>query len=157
MTLRDRLEAKARRREGYRVLVDDPSVAASRVSDAHTMLLAAQATPDRAGALDAAQEALAAAQGDLEACYELVDFAALDPDDYDALVTAHTDADGDLDRSAMLPELAAACAVDESVKDADWWRTLLTTGGWSAGERDGLFDHLFVLNYAIPRPGLGKG
>lgn len=83
-----------------------------------------------------------------------VDFQALRPADYEALVTEFTGADGEVDRDGFLPALASACATQDG--DADTWANL-TSEVLSAGEANSLYQHLILLNYGIPGPGLGKG
>lgn len=157
MTLRDRLEGKARRRHVHRILVDDPAAAGAALQDASLLLLAAERPGADPEGLAAAQAAHAAAQAAYAACFEAVEFLALPGDEYEALVAEHIDDDGDLDTAAVLPHLAAACAVPQDLADATWWAGQLASDRWSAGERDDLYHALYLLNRAVPGPGPGKG
>lgn len=86
------------------------------------------------------------AEANLEALYVDVVLQALEPGDFEALVDAHTDADGGIDRAAFLPEALAASAADESLQDEDWWREQLATPRWTDGERSILFATVSALN-----------
>ena len=163
MSLRDRLEAKRRRHLDYRVVIDDSQVAAALAAAqvAAAELLAAQVDVTAPETLAARHDAVAAAQAALEAAFEVVGFDAMDPDEYDALVTDHADpTTGDPDRATLLPALASACAVDPDLADPTWWAARLVSGTWSAGERDDLFHALYLLNRTAPGAvgeALGKG
>lgn len=164
MTLRDQLAAKQRRRVSYPVQVADPEPAQQRAAVAHQALAAAEvngrATPDEIAALQADYDT---AQADAEACFVGVDFDALPPADFEALIAAHTLEDGKdagIDRARLMPALAAACAVDESLRDESWWAEQLDPErtSWSTGEVDALWALLFVkLHYTVPRGAVSKG
>lgn len=163
MSLRGRLEAKRRRHLDYRVVIDDSQVAAAlaAVQVAGAELLAAQVAETAPQLLAARQDAVAAAQAALQGCFEVVGFDAMDPDEYDALVTAHADpTTGDPDRATLLPVLAAECAVDQGLADPTWWVARLVSGTWSSGELDDLYHALYLLNRTAPGAvgeALGKG
>lgn len=161
MSLRDRLEAKARRHLDHPVLVGDPQVAAAAVQLATTELLAAQAPGGDDARLAELQAARDAAEAAYLACFEQVRFEAMDPDEYEDLISGHLDpASGEIDKGACLPALAAACAAEEDLKDPAWWSAQLHGGPWSAGERDDLYHQLYLLNRTAPgivAEALGKG
>lgn len=159
--LRARLEAKHRRTCTVPVQVDDPGPARARVEAArHAYVmaeLAASQDDTKAAARDDAQAALAAAQEDEAACYVPVEFAALPDDDMEAIVARHQRPDGEIDRKAATPVLAAACAVDEDLRDEAWWAQQLATPAWAQGEALDLFRRLLDLNWRTPPESLPKG
>ncbi|NCT90255.1 hypothetical protein GXB85_04710 [Cellulomonas sp. APG4] len=156
MSLRERLEGKARRRLSVRVQVTDPAADREAVSAAQTLLLAAQAAPE-AHDVPAAQDAYDAAVAAFLGNFEDVPFEALDPKDFEALVDAHSRAD-DIDRDGLLAALAAACVVDEDLRDEAWWRAQLARPEWTTGEKDDLYHRLFTeLHYSVPSGAIPKG
>lgn len=159
MSLRERLQAKARRRVTVNVQVTDPADDARRAAEARVMLLAAQANPDRVDELPALERAVEEADDAVAAHMVAVEFEQLTDADFEAVVAAHTTDDG-VDQDAVLPVLAAACAVDEDLQDEEWWAEQLdpTSGVWSPGERDHLYYKIYSeLHYAIPSGVVPKG
>lgn len=159
MSLRDRLAAKARRRVSVRVQVTDPGPDLTRLAQAATFLLAAQADPERAAEVPALQGEVDEARDAVASHSEVVWFAALPPVDFEALVAAHTTPAG-VDADALCVALAAECAEDEGLRDSDWWAAQLhpETGSWTSGERDDLYHQLFtVLHYSVPSEAVPKG
>jgi len=156
-TLRERLAAKQRRRVVVPVQVSDPGPAREALDLATRkaqFLELAGTDPD---GLAAAQAAETAARAALAEHYENVEFQAIAPVDAEAIFAAHTNDAGETDDVAAAPELAAACAVDEELRDVDWWREQLTDGTWSLGERVSLYDQLVTLNMSAPRESVPKG
>lgn len=159
MSLRERLQAKARRRVTVTVQVTDPADDARRAAEARVLLLAAQTDPTRADELPALERAVEEADAAVAANMVDVTFEQLTDADFEAVVAAHTTDDG-VDQAAVLPVLAAACAVDEDLRDEQWWTDQLdpASGVWSPGERDHLYFKLYSeLHYAIPSGVVPKG
>lgn len=159
-SLADRLRGKQRRRITVAIQVAETAAEEAAAEDARVLWMAAAVdTEDDTPALAAKarfDEAVAALEEAREASVLHVEFAQLAADDFEAAVQAHTLPDGDTDRAGLLVTLAAACAVDESLRDEGLWRDVLST--FSAGERDDLYRRLFAeLNYSLPARGLGKG
>lgn len=160
MTLADRLAARERRREYFTVRVTDPGPAEARAAALRQQLVVARATGE---GVDLVEAELTAAEDALQACYEVVWFRALTPKRFERLVAAHTDDEGEVDQDALLPDLAAACAEDESVQDPEVWRAMLfpeddTDATWTTGEQRALYHLLFlVLNNSAPQVTLPKG
>lgn len=158
MSLRDQIAAKSRRRVVVPVQVTDLGGDGPRAAEARTFALAAQINGSTTEQLDAALAALDVAVAAVNVHFADVEFQALSPDDFEALVNRHTDPAGDINQSAFCAELAAACAVDESLTEADWWAAQFASGSWSKGEFDSLYHQLFTqLNYSAPGPALPKG
>lgn len=158
MSLRERLEAKARRRVVWTVQVSDPDLAQAAAAAASAERQAGGAVGVSEGAARALDEVVADTRDQVASHFERVEFEALAPEDFEALLAAHVDEHGDVDRPAMRAALAGACAVDEDLRDADWWAEQLASGRWSKGEVDDLYHLLFtVLNYSVPRGGYSKG
>lgn len=158
LSLREQIEAKDRRRIFVPVQLSDPGVDAARARDLNTLALAAEVDGSSVEQLAEAVAARDTALAAVDAHFADVEFRALVPDEFEALINRHTDGEGDLNRRALCAELAAACAVDESVKDADWWAAQFEGGTWSKGEFDGLYMRLFTeLNYSAPSRSVPKG
>lgn len=82
-----------------------------------------------------------------------VDLQAMEPTAYEALAQAHLAADGLQNRETFLPALAAACTGETVERWEGIIRDVL-----SAGEVNGLYQCLLVLNYGtLPPEALGKG
>lgn len=162
-SLRERLEAKRRRRITHHVLVDNPEplqeeLTANRRAQA-AAVLNSDVCPDELDELRQREAELVTALAD---CVVQVEFQALAPGDFEALVAEHTipdPADGAaVDSGALLPVLAAHCAVDESLRDEQWWTEILAQDVWTSAEKSTLYYRLFnELNYALPPATLGKG
>lgn len=157
MSVRDRLAAKSRRRVVVPVDVGQPTdEELLRVAEAESAQLSAQIKGDAEAAAAASAAVDAASQR-----YRLrLEFEALPPEDFEAVVAAYPAGegeDGGVDYKVALPVLAAECAVDEELRDEGWWRDQLGSGQWSAGERLRLWRALFVLNASAPDPYIPKG
>jgi hypothetical protein len=144
--LRERLEAKTRPAATIQVAVEDTSAAAKRLDDARMARLAGlvsggteEENAERQAEVDAAEQAL-------DELYVEVRLQAMAPADYEALLDAHTDEDGTLDRAAWLPPAAAASTVDTDLQDEGWWTEQLGSNRWSAGELSALFLTITRLN-----------
>lgn len=159
MSIRDQLAGKARRRVVIPVQVSDPTEDDRRAAEARGERALAAATPgidpDALAALDERVHQTTVA---LAAHFVDVAFVALHPRKFEALIAAHTTDKGDVDRDALRPALAAACAEDEDLRDEAWWAAQLASGNWSTGERDDLYRRLFTeLNYSVPSGSIPKG
>ncbi|MGN8245235.1 hypothetical protein ACTHAM_002354 [Cellulomonas soli] len=157
MSLRDRLAAKARRRVSFPVQVSDPTADQERAAGARTQLAVGQATGITSESIEALREAVTAADAAVEAHFVDVEFEALAPDLFEELLAANAPG-GDVDQPAMRIALAAACAVDEELRDEQWWAEQFASGAWSPGELADLYYRLFtVLHYTVPAGGVSKG
>lgn len=153
MSLRDQLEAKARRRCVVPVPVTDPGPARQRVEDAALAIVAAGEGADRDGLTADLEQARAA----LDACAVEVALQAPAPADAEAILSTHLDDDGSPDYEAALPELLAVCVEDEDLRDVDWWRAQLARPEWTLGEGRGLLLGVLYLVADGPRPLVPKG
>lgn len=138
MTLRDRLAAKTRRRCVVPVPVTDPGPARAQLERALTALAAASGMHELEGAVDALQADVEAAQEAVDACTVDVLLQAPPAVEAERLLSAYLDDEGIPDYAACLPELLAACCVDETLQDADWWRDTLAGEVWGRSEVAGL-------------------
>ncbi len=160
----ERLEAKQARRAQVPILVGDLQAAQQAVSIAGGALAAHEAAVKAKGKQSAAdkkkhaqltkrlEETVRAAA----ATVEMVDVQAMDPDEHEALCSAHTGPTGDPDLKGLLPPLMAASCVDEELRDEEKWAELLARPIWTAGERDELRLRVLGLNQVAPAR-LGKG
>lgn len=159
MTLADTLAGRERRREAFTVRVSDPTADEARVAALRQQLIVAGA-PGSDLDVAAIERELEEVEGELLANYVQVWFRALRPKEFERLLAAHTDGEGEVDRDGLLPELAAACAEDESLQDPDVWRGILADDDttWTTGEIRALYHLLFlVLNNTAPQVTLPKG
>jgi hypothetical protein len=159
--LRSRLEAKARRTCTVPVQVEDPGPARARVLAAQrayiTAELEAAGDETKTAARDEAKAALEDAQAAEAACFVEVEFAALADDDMEAVVARYQRPDGEVDRRKATPVLAAACAVDEDLRNEAWWAEQLARPEWAQGEALDLYRRLLDLNWRTPPESLPKG
>ena len=154
MGLRERLDAKSRRRVVVPVLVGEPTQDdVRRVAEAQAAYLEALAEGDTPPA-SAVDEAMASFRVDVE-------FQALPPNEFEAIAAGYPAAEGDdggMDWKSALPVLAAMCAVDEDLRDEAWWaKALSDEGSWSHGERHTLWRALLHINANAPDPRVPKG
>lgn len=146
MSLRERLEAKARRRFTIQVAVEDTTEAQKRLHDARMERLAGMASNRPEVDTSVLDAAITDAEAALDALYADVVIQAMQPGDFEALVDAHTTDEGDIDRAAFLPPALAASAEDEDLQDEDWWAEQLARPTWTDGERALLFQAVHALN-----------
>lgn len=147
MTLnKARLAGAARRTGTHQLRVEDD--AAARV--------------ELAAALDSGDEQrITTAREKLAACYETLHLAAMPPEDWDDLVTAHPPPEKYKDRAwcdvgTFLPAALAACVVDAAdITEADW-SDHVNKGAMSPGEIRALLDDLVALHDRSPDVGLPK-
>lgn len=155
--LRARLAAKAVRRVVVPIAVADPTEQEAALQAAHTRLALLGAEPS--------EEAAAKAQADLDAaraaydeCFADVVFHALGADEYEALLEHYAIDDPDLDPERddtvrwddLLPDLLAASAEDDGLRDPDWWAEQLAKPEWSQGDKLDLRSRLVRINMEVP-------
>lgn len=156
MSLRERLEAKQRRRLTVPILVSDPSVDQHVLNGATVAFQLAQAReapePDEIEALRQAQEEASAA---VQAHFVEVELQAMSGSDWEAAMAAWS---GDeVDWSAALAPLLAQSCVDEDLRDEQWWSDCLAGEAWSEGDLDALKMALLRLNVTAASPIVPKG
>ena len=145
-TLKDRLLAKRPARVVVPVVVGDLSDDdQARLVEAQTAAVEAASKGDEGSV----RAALTEAAGIIATVHVEIEFEALPRRDFEQVVAAYPSADADdggIDSSVGLPILAALCAVDSSLQDDDYWRTVLAS--WSSGEQLALWAALLRLNTA---------
>lgn len=153
MGLKDRLAERKRPSTIYQLRIDDDSAA-------RAALEAALAYRSPTGSGDSGR--VAAAQAEIDACYETLTITALPPVEMEALLAAHpaTDAQRGKDKTVFNPDtfvaaLLAAC-IDSDVTEADW-QEYTTKGSMSTGETNALFAAAWEINYRDPSTSLKKG
>lgn len=168
MSLKERLAAKKRRTVTVPVQVSDPGPArvAYEQADRQCTLLqlahdagADDGSKDRAALkrkLTSAKKARDTAKAAYLEHFEEVDFQAADPADTERVLGQHLDKDGDWQESTATAPLAALCAVDEELRDEQWWIEQLASGSWSTGERGRLWTALLGINVTMPPESLPK-
>lgn len=157
--LRDRLDAKARRRVVVPIPVTDPGDDARRTA---SEAAAALSIAGLAGLSETRQaelrEAHETAQAQLEEHTAAVALLAMPAADWEALTAAYLLDDGeDLDWRGLLPHALAACCEDEDLQDADWWASKLDDPAWSAGDIAALRRAVLHLNQWAPPAFIPKG
>jgi hypothetical protein len=162
MSLRDRLEAKARRRLSVPVLVSDPSEDQGELNTLFVALRAAQGREDE----DAAK--LLAAQVDAQAAkvqshWASVELQALPRDEWRAAnalwQTVETTEDGPqvvTNWDEALATLIAQSCVDPELQDTEWWTQQLAKPGWSEGDSHAFQLALLRLNVDSADPQVPK-
>lgn len=162
MTLREQLEAKKRRRAVVPVLVSDATEDGNQLAAfQHAHALAAEAGRDaEAAALLTEIEEQA---GKVRAHWVEVELVALPPAEWEAAVAAwqtiQVQDDGPtavIDWVEGLPHLLALSCTDESMRDPEAWKNLLTGGSWNEGEVDSLKRAILHLNVDAADPHVPK-
>lgn len=156
-TLRNRLEAKKRRRIVVPIQVESPENAAASLVAAQNVLLGLEAIgkPEDDEAVLAATRRVAEATEEHKSCFVDVEFQSIPPADMEALAAMYrkTDDDDDddgIDLLKIVAPLAAASAVDESLQDEGWWTEQLAQDTWTHGEKMSLAGDLININYRSP-------
>lgn len=161
-SLRERIEAKARRTVSLPILVDETETATAAVTETLRQLQNHQRTapdePDEAFRAeeqrlrDAVQDAVKAQQ-DLVVHVKL---RALPADEWEAVFGAvELDENGEADLDECRAAVLAACCVDEDLRDEQWWEQRLST--WTKGEKIAADFILLDLNLGAPARSPGKG
>lgn len=156
MSLRERLEAKQRRRLTVPILVSDPSADQHVLNGAMVALQVAQAREepqaDEIEILGKAQEEAAAA---VQSHFADVELQAMSGNDWEAAMAAWSGEEIDWPK-ALAPLLAQSC-VDAELQDEQWWAERLADPAWSEGDRDTLKMALLRLNVTAANPIVPKG
>lgn len=145
MSLRDRLEQRGRSTATFPLRVESTDA----VADAARVLDEAHGDPDE----------VAAAQAQLDGCYEILRITALEPGDYEALVAAHPPPDDQKDEASwdpvtFVPALLAEC-IEGDDTEADW--ADYVTKILEPGEVQDLFGTVLGVHFRAPDPRVGKG
>lgn len=163
-SLRERIEAKARRTAELPILVGDASSAMAAVTEALRLLqnhqAAAPEQPDEAYTaeeqrlLDAVQQAVAA-QSEMVVDVKI---QALPADEWEAIFgPLEPDENGEIDLDEVRAALLAASCVDEELRDEAWWEEQLARPEWSKGDKLAINNTLLNLNHSAMLGGSGKG
>lgn len=170
-SLRERIEAKARRTISVPVLVGNAAAAEAEVAtfravlDTHLQVLVGRrGTDNPPGPDDDKQTAklrkqLGDAQQRLAATVVQVELQSLPPAEWDALCDSLPEdpESGGYDIADIRAEIMAACCVDEDLRDAAWWEEQFSRPEWSKGELLAVNMALLNLNLATPSGVAGKG
>ena len=168
---RGRLLARKRPTTSYAILVDPDAVVAARAALAEAQQNARQARhkvgKGRAQVIRNADKAEAAAQATVDACYETIVLRAMEPDELEALISAHPPTDEQVQRTkeqrdragnrgetlpdwpswddlTFRPALLAACS--ENGMDAYDWAVFLKSNVSNA-EKVGLWRAVMEVNH----------
>jgi hypothetical protein len=163
-SLKERIEAKARRSVSLPILVGDASSAIAAVTEALRALQnyqnAAPEEPDdefraeEQRLRDGVDEAVAAQR---EMIVQ-VKLQALPADEWEAVFGGvEPDEDGELALDDFRAALLAACCVDEDLRDEKWWEEQLSGPQWTKGEKIAADRILLDLNLSAPAGSPGKG
>jgi len=150
-SIRERLEAKQRRRRIVPIQVSDPS-------QDHTTWMGVAAAleverrkdePDPK-MLENLQTQLDAAETRARDHYVDVELQALPAAEWEAAQAEWVDEDGDMTWAVALAPLLEVSCVDEELRDAGWWRDQMSRDSWSEGDTHALRAALLELNvYAV--------
>jgi hypothetical protein len=168
-SLRERIEAKARRTAFLPVLVSDVNAAAAEVAtfraalDVHLRMVndrrEAGAEPSEA---EKEREAnlrgqLAAALARQEQAVAQVELQSLAPDVWDEILSGIDDGPEGPDLGEVRAALVAASCVDEDLRDEAWWAEQFAGPQWSKGDLLAVNELLLRLNVYTPAGVAGKG
>lgn len=150
-SLRDRLEAKQRRRRIVPIQVSDPSQdQAAWVGVAAALEAERRKDEPDPKMLANLQNQLDAAEARTHDHYVDVELQALPAADWETAQAEWVDDDGDMVWAVALAPLLEASCVDEDLRDAGWWREQMARDSWSEGDTHALRGALLELNvYAV--------
>lgn len=156
MSLRERLEAKQRRRLTVPILVSDPSSDQHVLNGATVALQVAQAREEpEADEIETLRKVHEEATAAVQAHFVEVELQAMPSPDWEAAMAAWS---GDeVDWSAALAPLLAQSCVDEDLRDEKWWSECLAGDAWTEGDLDALKMALLRLNVTAASPIVPKG
>lgn len=170
-SLRERIEAKERRKATFPMQVGDAAAAQAQVQMARAALdvhqkqvkgrrdeQGGQPTEPEAkrtivlrGVLKEAKDRLAATVADIE-------LLSLPDDVWDRVLGgAPEDEAGDIDLDDVRAELLAESCVDPDLQDAAWWEQQMARPEFSKGDKIALNNTLLALNLNTPTGRQGKG
>lgn len=162
MSLRDRLEAKTRRRLSVPVLVSDPSEDQAGLNTLFVALRAAQGRDDEAAAAVLLPQVEAQAEK-VQAHWASVELQALPRDEWRAAnalwQTVENTEDGPqvvTNWDEALATLIAQSCVDPDLQDTEWWTQQLAKPGWSEGDSHAFRLALLRLNVDTVDPQVPK-
>lgn len=159
-SLAARLSARQPRRVVVPIEVTDPGDDVRTWAVLARRALAAVQAQHEAGLID--DEQLAAARADADKaraalaahCLD-VELQAAPPDLWEATISEHVTDDGADIAPSGLAALLAISAVDESLRDPQWWAEQLAV--WPNGDREALRAAVLDVNVWTPSRALGKG
>lgn len=163
MSLKERLEAKQRRRINVPVLISDP---AQDQADGMALATALQAAlgRDDAPAADRLREQIKEQAEKIAANWAVVELQSMPRDQWRAATatwqTVETTEDGPqvvTDWAQALAPLLAESCVDPELRDETWWAGQLARPEWSEGDSNALQLALLQLNVDAVDPQVPKG
>lgn len=157
-SLRERLAAKQRRRLVVPIQITDPSV------DQQAWMGVAAAIEIQRGKDEPDQAVLANLEQQLEAANQRVqqhfadiELQSLPPAEYEAARGEWLDEDGNLNWAEALAPLLEVSCVDPDLRDADYWRELMSGDTWTEGDTNALRMAILHLNIYAPDVRIPKG
>lgn len=166
-SLREQLEAKARRTGSIPIQVGDLPAAGARVDRCKIDLDLYLNVRETSGA-EVPEEgdereqqlraALLKAMAAMSDAVVQVQVTALPDDEFDMLwADVEPNDDGRLDSDELRAAFLAASCVDEELQDPAWWLEQLSLPSWSKGDKLAVDKYLLDLNMATPVGNAGKG
>jgi hypothetical protein len=163
VSLRDRLEAKQRRRIDVPILVSDPTQDQANATALVTALQAALGRNDT-GEAERLREQIQAQAEKIKEHWVVVELQAMPRDEWRAATgawqTVETTEDGPqvvTDWAQALAPLLAESCVDPDLRDEAWWAERLARPEWSEGDTNALQLALLQLNVDAVDPQVPKG
>jgi hypothetical protein len=153
----DRLKARGLPTDTYWLAVADTDEPGRALAAARERLNLLVLTDGEQEAVQAARDALHAAEAALKACYEPIELTALPPAEFEALVDAHPPRTGTDDDAWNTKTFPRACflACAPKVWGAAEWEAFLDTR-LSEAERTGLYNTALSVNVRVPDPTVPK-
>lgn len=157
MGLREKLEAKQRKRLVVPVQVSDPSTEHEAYIGAATALQLAQATDASTPEYIAQLEKQVVDAGErYRGHFVEVELQSLERADWNAAM-AKWQGEEYIDwEQALAPLLAESCT-DLELKDEEWWTTRLSGAEWAEGDVDSLKQAILALNISAMEARFPKG
>lgn len=148
-SIRELLDQKQRRRLVVPIQVTDPNEDQNDwMGIAQALALARQKTGDEAQPGYVAQlvKNLDEAEARVNAHFAPVELQSLPPAEWEAACAQWRNDDGDVDWAEALSPLLAVSCVDEDLRDAEYWQTLMSRDTWTEGDTDALRMAVLQLN-----------
>lgn len=152
MSIRERIQAKQRRRSVIPILVSDPSQDVVELQAVSVALGQAGARGDDAAVAQLQSQAEELGEK-VQSHWAHVEILALPSAEWEAAVAAYqtitVNEDGPtavMDWATCLAPILAASCVDPELQDAEWWQAQLSSDGWSEGDLDAVRGAVLRLN-----------
>lgn len=158
MSLRDRLEAKQRKRLVVPVQVSDPSTEHEAYIGAASALQLARSNEESTPEYIAQLEKQVVDAGErYRSHFVEVELQSLNRGDWNAAMVKWQSEEGYIDWDQALAPLLAESCTDEDLRDEEWWAARLVSPEWAEGDADAMKAAILTLNVSAMEARYPKG